>query len=390
MLRCISSLFDLNTVVCPSVCLVCNNNCVVKEMGSNYSEKLVEILDLSCNVVSSACILNLSEGHEEGFPSSALCHEEGLLQFGRDYTWSTNVNMPDRRAFPTHSHFNRAERDQGQGDMRRLHTSLDYTSLDSLTVGTTDDIAPAPVVATFDRISSVCVRTPFEDDGTVGRDETESDELSTLRLCSFEQCGDNYLAHDLSDEFELNSMDMDILEKMESKKTMDRNRGPWEFKDNDKGNEVNIVKSESTSCSGSEALSDVSRLSCEPVLKNDEKSGKIGKVKRQARRYVKPRRSRYCHLCARHERCVRMVGCTNIMQRTCQKSVCVKCIETYQLDVTVIDWKCPHCQRNCPSRAKCFSYDKQTAERREKSRRAKSAARLKREQHAQKLEHRRQ
>lgn len=102
--------------------------------------------------------------------------------------------------------------------------------------------------------------------------------------------------------------------------------------------------------------------------------GKIdkSKSKRQSRRYAAPRRSRYCHLCARHEKTVEMVGCGNINHGTCQKSICVKCIKTYNLQTNCADWECPHCQNKCPSRAKCFSYDRQTAQRREKMKRAKS------------------
>lgn len=102
--------------------------------------------------------------------------------------------------------------------------------------------------------------------------------------------------------------------------------------------------------------------------------GKIEKTKpkRQSRRYTAPKRSRYCHLCARHDKTVDMIGCGNIKKGTCQKSVCVKCIELHALQTDAPDWACPHCQNKCPSRAKCFSYDKQTAQRREKLKRVKA------------------
>lgn len=108
--------------------------------------------------------------------------------------------------------------------------------------------------------------------------------------------------------------------------------------------------------------------------------GKIEKTKskRQSRRYAAPRRSRYCHLCARHDKTVEMIGCGNIKKGTCQKSICVKCIKLHNLQVNCADWTCPHCQNKCPSRAKCFSYDRQTAQRREKLKRAKNEAGAKR------------
>lgn len=99
-----------------------------------------------------------------------------------------------------------------------------------------------------------------------------------------------------------------------------------------------------------------------------------GMVQKQTRRYSAPKSSRYCHLCARHQRCVKMVPCGNVELGLCQKSVCKKCIDTYNLEVTESSWACPHCQNKCPERAKCFAYDRQTARRREKTLRAKMNA----------------
>ena len=97
----------------------------------------------------------------------------------------------------------------------------------------------------------------------------------------------------------------------------------------------------------------------------------IGRVQKQTRRYTAPKSSRYCHLCARHQRSVSMVPCGNVELGLCQKSVCKKCIDLYHLEVSGPFWACPHCQNNCPNRAKCFAYDRQTARRREKTLRAK-------------------
>lgn len=96
-----------------------------------------------------------------------------------------------------------------------------------------------------------------------------------------------------------------------------------------------------------------------------------GRVHKQMRRYSAPKSSRYCHLCARHQRCVEMVPCTNVELGLCQKSVCRKCINIYELPADDPSWSCPHCQNKCPKRAKCFAYDRQTARRREKTLQAK-------------------
>lgn len=132
---------------------------------------------------------------------------------------------------------------------------------------------------------------------------------------------------------------------------------------------------------------------------------------KQRRRYNQPRSSKYCHLCARHERAVVMVACGNLYRGLCQKSVCRKCFATYGLDweaarasiafatsnsasettapndedcslsdvvsdadsasVTPKPWLCPHCVGTCPKRAKCFAYDRQTIRRRVKTQEAR-------------------
>lgn len=101
---------------------------------------------------------------------------------------------------------------------------------------------------------------------------------------------------------------------------------------------------------------------------------------KQRRRYAKPKSSKYCHLCARHERAVTMYPCGNVDLGICQKSVCAKCFETHGLDMNAARaprvassprWTCPHCQGCCPTKAKCHSYDRQTERRRLKTRELK-------------------
>lgn len=107
---------------------------------------------------------------------------------------------------------------------------------------------------------------------------------------------------------------------------------------------------------------------------------------KQRRRYAKPKSSRYCHLCARHERAVKMFACGNVDLGICQKSVCAKCFEMYGLDLNAAKaprvqasprWTCPHCQNCCPKKAKCHSYDRQTERRRMKTRELKRQLALK-------------
>jgi hypothetical protein len=131
---------------------------------------------------------------------------------------------------------------------------------------------------------------------------------------------------------------------------------------------------------------------------------------KQRRHYRQARSSKYCHLCARHERIVEMVSCGNLSTGLCQKSVCRKCFSSYGLDweaarmcalhlwqnnpsfdqrggteVVVADggrqcnssgspdelWLCPHCLNTCPSRAKCYAYNRQTVQRRARTQQAR-------------------
>lgn len=128
---------------------------------------------------------------------------------------------------------------------------------------------------------------------------------------------------------------------------------------------------------------------------------------KQRRRYNQPRSSKYCHLCARHQRAVEMLPCGNLQRGLCQKSVCRKCFTSYKLDWDLASktsaclsscpsaplsekepvsdgdytskdeglslstgsvlWLCPHCENTCPKRAKCYAYDRQTVRRRAKT-----------------------
>jgi hypothetical protein len=128
---------------------------------------------------------------------------------------------------------------------------------------------------------------------------------------------------------------------------------------------------------------------------------------KQRRHYRHARSSKYCHLCARHERIVEMVSCGNLGAGLCQKSVCRKCFASYNLDweaaracalrlwqsrescATVANpgpsdgerggdyippnelWLCPHCQNACPARAKCYAYNRQTVQRRVRTQQAR-------------------
>eukprot|EP00179_Madagascaria_erythrocladioides_P001555 CAMPEP_0198318824 /NCGR_PEP_ID=MMETSP1450-20131203/8104_1 /TAXON_ID=753684 ORGANISM="Madagascaria erythrocladiodes, Strain CCMP3234" /NCGR_SAMPLE_ID=MMETSP1450 /ASSEMBLY_ACC=CAM_ASM_001115 /LENGTH=269 /DNA_ID=CAMNT_0044022165 /DNA_START=369 /DNA_END=1178 /DNA_ORIENTATION=+ len=87
---------------------------------------------------------------------------------------------------------------------------------------------------------------------------------------------------------------------------------------------------------------------------------------------VKP--SRFCHICSRTADKSKLVVCANIERSMCRKTVCLRCIETYnwftpqEVDSDVIfnsGFICPHCTGSCPEAARCVLYMKETLRRRE-------------------------
>lgn len=89
------------------------------------------------------------------------------------------------------------------------------------------------------------------------------------------------------------------------------------------------------------------------------------KKKRRAARFDKPMPSRFCHICSRTPKSVRLAVCSKIKFGTCRKVICEKCFAKYRygnfdnaLDVEESAWLCPHCNENCPARAQCRTYQR--------------------------------
>lgn len=89
------------------------------------------------------------------------------------------------------------------------------------------------------------------------------------------------------------------------------------------------------------------------------------KKQRRAARFDKPVPSRFCHVCSRTPKNVRLVVCCKIKEGICRKVICEKCFEEYKwgdfqhaLNTHSSDWVCPHCSGNCPERAQCRTYQR--------------------------------
>mmetsp|Transcript_39021 Transcript_39021/g.154556 ORF Transcript_39021/g.154556 Transcript_39021/m.154556 type:complete len:171 (-) Transcript_39021:1537-2049(-) len=78
--------------------------------------------------------------------------------------------------------------------------------------------------------------------------------------------------------------------------------------------------------------------------------------------------SNHCHICSRSSGAVKMAVCANMHVGFCRKVICKLCCDTFNLGVEKYDnnqnWLCTHCQGTCPSRARCFTYNKTNGGRR--------------------------
>lgn len=89
------------------------------------------------------------------------------------------------------------------------------------------------------------------------------------------------------------------------------------------------------------------------------------KKKRRSARFDNPVPSRFCHICSRTPKNVRLAVCGKIRLGTCRKVVCEKCFGIYgygdfakAYDTSKTEWMCPHCQGGCPARAQCGTYQR--------------------------------
>lgn len=89
------------------------------------------------------------------------------------------------------------------------------------------------------------------------------------------------------------------------------------------------------------------------------------KKKRRAAKFDKPIPSRFCHICSRTPKSVRLAVCSKIKFGTCRKVICEKCFVKYgygdfedALKTNETGWLCPHCNDTCPARAQCRTYQR--------------------------------
>lgn len=89
------------------------------------------------------------------------------------------------------------------------------------------------------------------------------------------------------------------------------------------------------------------------------------KKQRRAAKFDKPIPSRFCHVCSRTPKNVRLAVCCKIKEGICRKVICEKCFEEFgfgdfeaALETGTSSWCCPHCTDKCPGRAQCRTYQR--------------------------------
>lgn len=89
------------------------------------------------------------------------------------------------------------------------------------------------------------------------------------------------------------------------------------------------------------------------------------KKKRRAAKFEKAIPSRFCHICSRTPKRVRLAVCSKIKSGTCRKVICEKCFVKYGYGdfedaqkTNETEWLCPHCSGACPARAQCRTYQR--------------------------------
>lgn len=98
-----------------------------------------------------------------------------------------------------------------------------------------------------------------------------------------------------------------------------------------------------------EALTDAAILAMKP------------KKNRKKAKFDKPSPSRFCHICSRTPKNVRLAVCKRINDGICRKVVCEKCFQDYgfghfEQAYNTSNWLCAHCSGLCPERAQCQTY----------------------------------
>lgn len=87
------------------------------------------------------------------------------------------------------------------------------------------------------------------------------------------------------------------------------------------------------------------------------------KKKRKKAKFESPVPSRFCHVCSRTPKNVRLAVCSKIRDGTCRKVICERCFDEYKygnFDESALctSWICPHCSGMCPERAQCRTYSR--------------------------------
>jgi Zinc-finger domain of monoamine-oxidase A repressor R1 len=87
------------------------------------------------------------------------------------------------------------------------------------------------------------------------------------------------------------------------------------------------------------------------------------KKSRKKAKFDSPVASRFCHVCSRTPKNVRLAVCCKITDGVCRKVICEKCFVefgygSFEGALHEKNWLCPHCAGVCPERAQCRTYSR--------------------------------
>lgn len=110
---------------------------------------------------------------------------------------------------------------------------------------------------------------------------------------------------------------------------------------------------------------EIALLAKSKQISDDELLRLKPKKQRRAAKFDKPIPSRFCHVCSRTPKNVRLAVCSKIKEGICRKVICEKCFDEFgygdfeaALETGTSSWCCPHCSDKCPDRAQCRTYQR--------------------------------
>lgn len=128
-------------------------------------------------------------------------------------------------------------------------------------------------------------------------------------------------------------------------------------------NENDVSEVDETVTHTHSSLNEKCKMNLESYLTDEQLLLLKPKKQRKKAKFESPIPSRFCHVCSRTPKNVRLSVCSKIRDGICRKVVCERCFDEYgygNFEEAIIfsNWTCPHCIGICPERAQCRTYSR--------------------------------